>query len=1411
MDRRRLLRTAAIAAAALFVTVAAATAGAVLWLGSEGGRAWLARTLADAAGGDGTEVRIAAIDGRPPFDLVARGIEVADADGTWLEIDAAALAIDPWPLLTGRLAVERVAAQGAWLFRMPAAGGATDDAAPFEIPTLPLREVIVADLAVSDVVVGDAIPGGPARLDVSGALTWAGQQATVRLDAARRDDIAGRLRLDADLDLDARLDPARSRADLALTYEEAEAGLLAGLLRLDGAPPVTLRLDGAGALDAWRGKMAARVGPTDIVALDLSSAGSGQGTRFAAAGTLRLRPGLTPLLAGLPRRDLDLTLEATAGRAGTLELDRLALAADDGSSLTLSGRIGGGTLALDGRLGVPSLAAWLPDDPGVDGRISADLAVAGTPDRPRAEATLAFDDAQGLPLGSARLAVHGEPAPDGGLVIDAEGSAEGLDHGLPGIDGDFRLTATGALDEAYATFDLAHLDVSLGPFAATAFGRLALDGGDSPLAATLRVADLAAVAPLAGVAATGRARLALDGTIDIATLTGRFAVDGTFDDLGLGTPLGDAALGRRVTLTGTLARIGDGRLLAEDMQLTGAHLGAAATITVDPATDGVDAAWRMRVPDIAPLADAVGVRATGRLVEQGRARIAPDAATAETAIDVADAVIEGREIGAVALRVASRDLLQAPRADIDLSAPAFAGGATAGLSLSENDNGLLELDAIDARAAGARLTGGLTLDPTAAVVAGDLAIRADDLAPLGAVAGVALGGRLSLDASLSARDGGQTLVLSGAGNSLAVADFTIRRLGIDAEVAGLSGAATGSLALDAEGAGGGALRFDSVQIAARAAAGDNGGTRITVDRLDATAGDRAIRLARPATLDLATGRLAVSDLDLAAFGGHVRGDLALGRHRVGGELAAEAIDLDTLAALVPSVPVSGTASARLSLGGTPQAPTADLAASWRDPSREAGLDATGRWRGGVLALRAETASVIETPLVADLSLPLVHDPDGAGLSVPADGALAGRVRGDGRLGDVEGLLPIGNNRVDGRMRVALDIAGTVAAPRVTGDLEIADARIENLTSGFLMTDGRVRLATADGHRLDVTVAGRDGGEGDISGRGVLEVDPRNGFPFRVELDLGRAAIARRDEVTAVASADLLAEGRVGDIDVGGTVTVHQADVFLPDRLPASVTVIEYTDVNCPSCPAPAADGDGGEAGRVDLDIAIDLPGRVFVRGRGLQSQWRGRLDVAGNAAAPRVTGGLEVVSGTIDLLGTAFTVSRGVIAFTGGQPVDPRLDIVAETEAGDVTGIVQLAGTATRPEISVTSRPPLPEDEVLSQVLFGTSSANLNSAQALQLANAVATLAGGGGPDVFERLRRTLGVSRLAVEESGDSGPALSVGTYVTDDLSVSLRQGLGGQSDVVVQYEVYPDIKLESEVGTEDRNRFGLSWEYDY
>ncbi|MEZ0244869.1 MAG: translocation/assembly module TamB domain-containing protein, partial [Sphingomonas sp.] len=196
-------------------------------------------------------------------------------------------------------------------------------------------------------------------------------------------------------------------------------------------------------------------------------------------------------------------------------------------------------------------------------------------------------------------------------------------------------------------------------------------------------------------------------------------------------------------------------------------------------------------------------------------------------------------------------------------------------------------------------------------------------------------------------------------------------------------------------------------------------------------------------------------------------------------------------------------------------------------------------------------------------------------------------------------------------------------------------------------------------------------------------------------------------------------------------------------------------------------------GAFDLDLTIRADNKLFISGMGLESEWRARITVTGTTANPLIGGTATVVRGTYDFAGRRFTINRGTIRFADRELYNPSIDIGATANTEGVTAILTISGTAQTPRIAFTSSPALPQDEVLSRILFGSAVTNLSATEAIQLAGALNSLRGsGGGLNPLGKLRSVVGIDRLRILSADDvsgRGTALAAGQYITDDIFIEV------------------------------------------
>ncbi len=235
-----------------------------------------------------------------------------------------------------------------------------------------------------------------------------------------------------------------------------------------------------------------------------------------------------------------------------------------------------------------------------------------------------------------------------------------------------------------------------------------------------------------------------------------------------------------------------------------------------------------------------------------------------------------------------------------------------------------------------------------------------------------------------------------------------------------------------------------------------------------------------------------------------------------------------------------------------------------------------------------------------------------------------------------------------------------------------------------------------------------------------------------------------------------------------------------------------------------------------LNLTVQAPQAVFVRGRGLNAEVGGQFTVTGDPSAPAVLGTLTLRRGDFNLLGHRLNFTRGNVSLVSATTIDPLLDFAATTTVQGTTIEVDITGSARAPKIEFTSSPALPQDEAMALLLFGKPSAGLSPFELLSAAQALAELTGkqpvGGG--FLGKLRGGLGLDQLSINSGSGSGTTTAVegGRYVAPGVYVGAKQGASaGSSRGVVEIEVLKHTKIEGDIGANSTGKVGVKMEWDY
>ena len=584
---------------------------------------------------------------------------------------------------------------------------------------------------------------------------------------------------------------------------------------------------------------------------------------------------------------------------------------------------------------------------------------------------------------------------------------------------------------------------------------------------------------------------------------------------------------------------------------------------------------------------------------------------------------------------------------------------------------------------------------------------------------------------------------------------------------------------------------------------------VRIASLRGTLRGQELRLAAPTTIvyapqiSLGATRLTLggSSLDIA---GKLSPDLDL-------TASLRAVPAELARIADPALQAEGTLSMQARVQGTTAQPTGTVRVSGsglrlRQPRGmpALALEATANLLGDTARIDTRVSSGATAFTVAGI------------VPVKPGGAYDLAARGRADLSLLDPFVAASGAQIRGVLELDATVMGREPTP--AGTLTLHRGEISAQAQGARLSQVEM-VVRARPDRVVIESLSAKAGSGTLSGSGSVDL----AAPMAIDLKLSarKASPISSDLLSAVFDADFALTGAVQTAMAAvGTIDIARAEINIPQTLPSSLPVL---NIRQPGPPPPAPPPEVP----ITLDIKLNAPGQVFVRGRGLDAELGGSLHVGGTVAAPKPEGGFALRRGQFSLAGQTINFTTGKVYLDGQLPIDPSLDFAATVLATNVAATVSVTGNASAPKIRLSSVPDLPQDEILAQLLFKRKASDLGPLELAQIAAALAQIADVGGSSGFDPLgaaRKRLGLDVLSV---GGAPGATSVqaGRNIARGVYLGAKQSATGSgSQATVRVDLATGLRLEADVGVAPSpaanptpgapptgNQVGVTYEFEY
>lgn len=1351
----RVVRWAAIG---LLTLIVVAMVGVRIWAATGAGRAY-AEGVIENLNIRGQTIEVDGLDGDLLGRLRLSSVQVSDDGGVWLMAEDIEIGWSPWALLSGKLSLEDVMVETLDVDRRPTLRASNGSGGGSSLDTYELGAGSIRTLTLEDGVAGPA-----ASYAAAASFTLSDRTGDVDMRLTPTEGRGDRL------DVDLSWSPSEPLTGQA-TLEGEPAGLFATLVRAAPDKPVALTVLAERRETRWILSADGKIGEDTALAVS----GAREDDQLALTGTANLE--LSGFTEGLVERfgeqiDFDLsTRQAEDGRPFTLSIAAPSVQADASGRLTED----------DGVRIIEDLDLRLSgmDAARVSGLSSATMTDAELRGRfVDGVSGYRFEGVISTPTASVGTRTVEEMQLDGSFGyddnifrVDTVFEADAL-RGVTGTVGTMLAgPLSGRIDGRYRR-DRGRFDAdrfTLETQAARVRGAGSLSSGPVDLAGRLRIRSAASLP------ATGELRWSVSGNLDGAlsgAISGDLTPDLTDNNLA-------GLVGETVSVSGDYARAEDGDLRFSDIAVEGDGARVSGEVSIEG-----DALGGAIIADLDDgTLEGVSFSSLSGTLDLGGSVQSPDV---DARLQSSEIVVRGVAVSNPVLT--GRITLVPPLSgDVRLTGNAYDTPFEIVAVASTGEDGWTISD--------------LKADSRDLTVSGELSGTGADLSTLVAnldVAGATQGGG-TLDGGITL--GGRQVDAALFGTNVSLPGITAQTA--DFSVSGEWPNYSATLELDGETEVLGLVSDLSLAPRVRFDLSE----RTAIIRGTSSLGGAQLAVVTPVEVMFETGLIATGQLSL------LEGRVGFDVNWVGDDRTSRAsfenLSLSRLGPLLGRPSLRGALGGNVSLSsedgqltGTTEIDLNGLA-SGRQDSPEADLRLTAGLAGDVLTatlLATDQADALNAR--ADLTAPVITGINPFKFSFAQGQPATATLTGGGPIAPILALVGPPDMRLEGDVELDLAASGPVTELVPTGDITLTNGVFEDGQSGLFLkaVEMTARLEEQAAIVDQLTADGGDGGT--LTGSGRYAYDGSGG----VDLQLNQLDALNRRDLTAILSGAAAMRSVNGRTDITGDLTIDQARLNIEELPRGGYTTLDVSfeetgdDVLV----------DEIETRAVSLDIGVQADRRIYVVGRGIETEWEIDARVTGSPSALLIDGAANLVRGEADLVSRRFRFSEGSLRFDG-PPEDARIRLLASRASGGVETIVSLTGPALSPDVTLSSNPTLPEDEILSRALFGRSPSQLSPLQAAQLAGAAASLAGGDTFDLTGPLRAATGLDRLDFGLGDGGGATVSTGSYIADDVYLQIETGVSGAPGIALEWTPLSNVEVGTSIDPEFGPRLEVEWTRDF
>ncbi len=416
----------------------------------------------------------------------------------------------------------------------------------------------------------------------------------------------------------------------------------------------------------------------------------------------------------------------------------------------------------------------------------------------------------------------------------------------------------------------------------------------------------------------------------------------------------------------------------------------------------------------------------------------------------------------------------------------------------------------------------------------------------------------------------------------------------------------------------------------------------------------------------------------------------------------------------------------------------------------------------------------------------------------------------GAIEDILSFLQTASQKASGWVTSHLFLSGSVESPSIQGTIEVQKGSYENYSSGTALQNIEIDLSALGSTVILNSFTATDKKQGSAKATGEIALQYEKHFPYLLNGTLMNLNLIESDTLSSTATGEVLIKGDLYSAKTVGDLTVDSTTFIISDNIQMEIPSLPITYINKP-IHLQRSNASLPSTYPFKLELSLTSDGTAFIKGKGLDSEWAGKVLLTGTPSSPVGKGSLSLTKGEFKFSGKIFTLMQGELSFTDKPGEDAYLKLSGQLQISGTNIIANLQGPLTSPSLTFQSTPHLPTSAILSLILFNKDISEISALQAIQLAQVIMSLSGNGGPDVLEAIRKSIGVDKLNIAgKDGTDEIALQIGWYITHGITVSLSQSTTS-SDITIEVDLKHGFIFEAETQNQEEGKFSLKWNRNY